>query len=234
MGQARGNAQAHGAVWLLHVPGERMTAEHSGWDGVELGVTPPSHDMEAGTGSRSVADILDVLRWSQIETGDGHIVAIRMIPPTWKAFGFHAYDVRRQGQYTFARIVIVWELADLSWATLCIDRPDEREKLAKAAWQVCPAAVKAVVPPSELARYLGQFCADLWSAWCEANPQTEPTPITAARGYQSRWATPEQRAAIVTLRQRLGILDTSDIPEQLQFMAAVRMIEHLQAELHVG
>lgn len=196
----------------------------------------PEPARGAGTAARGVADAQDAggMWWSEYGADALSVVAVRVVKPSFKSFGFQAQEIRRQGQYTYARLTVTWEMAELSWATLCIDRPEERAKLARAAWSAAPEPVRHAVPQSELSHFVDQFCAGLWAAWCDANPQPDPTPISAARGYQSRWASPEQRGVIVALRQRLGILDTSDIPEQLDFSAAVRMIEHLQAELAVG
>jgi hypothetical protein len=92
--------------------------------------------------------------------------------------------------------------------------------------------VQHAVPLADLSHYLDQFCTGLWRAARDAG--MAPEQPTRTNAYVSRWATVEQRGVIVALRQQLGILDSSDLPDQLEFTQAVRLIEHLQIELGGG
>lgn len=115
--------------------------------------------------ARNIEEAQSAYLWTPLDATGDSVVAVRAIPPTYKCFGFRAFDLHRQGHYTHGRISIAWELNELTWAALCVDRPDERARLALAAWKACPDQVRQSVSQGQLTRFLDQFCAGLWAAW---------------------------------------------------------------------
>lgn len=217
---------------MTEQPLQRGQFDPPAWTGVTFGTPTAPLDLQAGSPQRSILGSFLAFLWDEPADIDEQVVAIRPVPPSLKCFGFHALEIRRVGAYTYSRVVVQWELDLLTWATLCIDRPDERYKLARAAFSACPPEVKAIIPLPTLSLFVDQFCAGVWPRWVAAHPQeATPTPISAARSYTSHWASDQQRAEIIALRRQLGVLDSADIPSQLTTERAERMLLHLRQEI---
>ncbi len=142
---------------------------------------PPQSDDAQWISRRAVDDAQDAggMWWSEWVTDHQSVLITRTFPlgrkkpgeiglvvsPGIYTFAFHASEVRRQGAYIHARLSLRFEMTELTWGTLCIDRPDERGRLARAAWSALPPAAQGPVSVGNLVHWTDQFCAGLWDAW---------------------------------------------------------------------
>lgn len=134
--------------------------------------------------------------WQGYDLVNGEVVwATRQLAPLSIAHSvtFTAEQIKRQGLQTWARLSIKYDGHGLTWGVICVDLPDQRNRVADAAWDAlnlldCDA--KWIVTRPQLRRYLDLFCEGVWDFWRDRPGQpstaspTVPTPIYGVRVHE--------------------------------------------------